>query len=150
MTFQQDPSCHVFSGPCEIIISGEVNVLNYKGKGKDSHIFGIPGIDTVLIYDFRPETRDAMKRGATKHDYSRVVPAFERPGMVEIGHEEGVYYVEIRPLSGPAKLALKLLGKKTIWIATNVGQFLPKREYLITEHHQNHTGKFSLFCLYSR
>jgi len=145
-----ESSCHVYSGPCTIKVSGETNDLNYKGRAKDAYVFAVPGVKTVLIYDFRPETRQAMEHGALTHDYSRLLPAFQQPGMVEIGHEEGVYYVEIRPLPGPAKLALKLFGKKTILIGTNFGQFLPVKNDIIAEHRKNYTGRYSLFCLYSR
>ncbi len=145
-----ESSCHVYSGPCTIKVSGKTNVLNYKGRTKDAYVFAVPGVNTVLIYDFRPETMQAMEHGSRTDDYSRVLTAFQQPGMVEIGHEEHVYYVEIRPLSGPARLVLKLLGKKTIWIATNLGQRLPVKNYLIAEHLQSHrAGKYSLFCLYS-
>ncbi|NCP47204.1 hypothetical protein GW844_02325, partial [bacterium] len=76
-----ESSCHVYSGPCTIKVSGRTNVLNYKGKAKEAHVFAVPGVNTVLIYDFRPETRNAMERGALTHDYSRLLPAFQQPGM---------------------------------------------------------------------
>ncbi|KKU33403.1 MAG: hypothetical protein UX47_C0004G0048 [Candidatus Collierbacteria bacterium GW2011_GWA2_46_26] len=140
-----------YSGPCTFKVQGP-NSLFYKGvANNNAQVFTVPGVGTVSIYDFRPNTIRAVSTAVLTGDFGPVIKAFKQTASVTVSQEAGHFYIEVEPINSWFLRFLAWLGsKKTIWISTNVGQSLPIKSYLFCEHFRARGHRFSVFSLYTR